>query len=194
MKKHSVSFLVILAVLLLVCPVYAELSPNFDGQMIRVEWLYPDKNTVYYGANASVGSGWEFEDFATTNPQEPTWLDIDINSKEIVIFFTLSNGTKDFWSANFNGFSFSDYNGNIDDITEVRINKDTKFPSLDISKITFDADHIWINLSSLQMNDLSDTIILDVGFKSDPIPEPTTLLLLGLGLVGVAGIRRKLRN
>jgi hypothetical protein len=34
----------------------------------------------------------------------------------------------------------------------------------------------------------------DVGDISSPVPEPTTVLLLGLGLMGLAGVRRKFQN
>ena len=33
-----------------------------------------------------------------------------------------------------------------------------------------------------------------VGIQSDSVPEPSTLLLLGSGLIGLAGIRRKFKN
>jgi hypothetical protein len=32
------------------------------------------------------------------------------------------------------------------------------------------------------------------GFKGEPVPEPGTIVLLGLGLVGVAAYRRKARK
>jgi hypothetical protein len=40
----------------------------------------------------------------------------------------------------------------------------------------------------------SNYAIAETTSSSSPVPEPTTMLLLGLGLIGVAGVRRKIQK
>jgi hypothetical protein len=50
------------------------------------------------------------------------------------------------------------------------------------------------NSTVLSYDDLAFDATFSSGGTSPTVPEPATMLLLGLGLVGVAGIRRKLKN
>lgn len=86
-----------------------------------------------------------------------------------------------------------------------------------IGNITISSPHpIFANVSSLYQNSGSDTLdiapsdsrdqvlitydvhglyaVYDSGNRSTTIPEPTTMLLLGSGLIGLAGLRRKFKN
>jgi hypothetical protein len=55
----------------------------------------------------------------------------------------------------------------------------------------------WIRVGTTQTSSIGDYSAYIPGIsinttRSSTVPEPTTMLLLGLGLVGLAGVRRKI--
>jgi len=75
---------------------------------------------------------------------------------------------------------------------EVRQN-DTYWGSLPGSAINPLGNEAFLNSNGWNSSNLDLSIRIS-GDASSAVPEPTTMLLLGLGLMGIAGIRRKFKN
>ncbi|WP_227815600.1 PEP-CTERM sorting domain-containing protein [Nitrogeniibacter aestuarii] len=95
-----------------------------------------------------------------------------------------------FASHPFVGYVFSDANGDIDSFASVAINPLTSVAGFDASRITFDDDHIWVNMTGLTVQ-AGDALSFDVSAVA-AVPEPETyaMFLAGLGLIGGVARRR----
>ena len=113
------------------------------------------------------------------------WL--DISDTNLLIRFSYDTY---YYTADFLGFRVFDVFNTIAAISDIVINPATNMLNFDMSRVTFDADNIWINFQGLEFT--SDTIVsLDIIGGQQEIPEPGTLALLGFALLGMAGALRR---
>jgi hypothetical protein len=158
-----------------------------DGQTLVYQYLFPDTSSPVCSArNDVVAPGVEIaptgDDCASGHYAFN--YSVDYSDTSILVTYVTSGG----WApATFNGFVVNDVNGTIPAFNATL--GFTDVTGFDASRLTFDADNIFLNWQDLSYQ-TGNTIRIDLARSS--VPEPTTLLLLGLGLAGLGFARKRL--
>lgn len=170
------SILVLLSAACLALPLSAGL---LEGDTIQTTYLYPNTSTIYSGpVNSVVGPGLELTNFAGV-------VNIDFSDTNILITLTRNAGIN---NVAFDGLRFFDVNGAIPSFTSVTLDPSTNYAGMTQSRVTFDANTIFVNVEDLP-GLKGQTISLDISAASSA-PEPEGFALLGLGLAALALRRR----
>ncbi len=164
------------------------------GSTIGVQTLFPTQSDVCCGSgSAVVGAGVEFPTDSFPSYNSSAFVDVG----DFQIDYGMVAGTS-YSGGAFNGFRFYDILGTIAPITGVTIDGATNLVGFDSTRLTFDADNIYINLQGLSPAD-AHLVRLDVSFGEvapGRIPEPSTLglLLSSVALLAAPAWRRRKRS
>lgn len=177
MAIHRHAAVLVLLGLIFACRAPSWAGDLFDGKHAQLQYTYTGRDNVNGYTNVLVDSGVEAWDW-----QRGNW---DLSDTNITI--TFSRWTS--FGGPYVGWAVYDYNNEIAPINEVRVNPITNLSGFGQSRVSWNSNKVFIELSWLTGN-VGDIVSLDAVAA---VPEPSTFILLGLGAVSFAAYawRRK---
>lgn len=161
---------------------------GFIGTQMDVGYYTPDTNSPYAPAvftpsNFIVGAGQE----TVGDVEGVTNLLVDFTDNMLSITFGTILGNPTWNAASFNGVIFTAASSL--GINSVLVDASTTMAGFDNLRVSYTDDQILLNWQGLSY---IDGTTVKINFTSaSTVPEPGTLALLGLGIIGLAWGRRK---
>ena len=166
--KRLVSY--VFTALVILVPISPARASFLDGQTVQTTYLFPNTSTVFAGpVNSVVGPGVELLSFAG-------FANIDFSDTNIRITTTRNAALN---NVAFDGFRFTDISGTISAITSVTLNPATNYAGFDSTRVTFDANNVFVNVANLAGLQ-GQVISLDLSTAA-AVPEPSALGLIAIG-------------
>jgi hypothetical protein len=174
-------------VVFLVC-LNAHAYGSIIGDTVRIDWFWPQFGAIQNSITTTVvdpGIEWSAGSF----------LYIDIKDG----FITIENrgapwATTSGWggSNGFNGFVFEDYTQN-PDFTSLSLVSIGGYPPPVDPILYFEENLLLVNFNASSEDNVGEGKgqLYTFAYTTGVIPEPATMLLLGSGLLGLFGLRRK---
>lgn len=161
------------------------------GRELSVGYYYPEQSIPYDGAieilpTFIVGSGIE----SIVDVEGVTTIAVDVSDASILFDFTTALRGPRWETVPFNGLVFNLLSGAPLEFISFSIDPSSTFEGFDLSRISFTGSEIAVNWQGLSYD--SDTLLrINFDLPMAEVPEPATLSLLGLGILGAVAIRRR---